>query len=127
MKISLCSHICNECGFVSNGTKDTLYAEAKDIMRQGILFPCHKYLRSITGSESHGTEHLSEVKVCRGYVAYMHHYAPYAHLLPPYWVQLFDQLHLEDFQYIYTPEELYANHHGLREGISLNNPIGSTS
>ncbi len=66
--LTVCNKICKECAF-NGSTKDTLYAEFYTIMKQGILFPCHLYLKSQTGNESYGTETLKEVKVCRGYVA----------------------------------------------------------
>ena len=37
-KISVCSKICNECGF-NGSTTDTLYAEFYNILMQGTLFP----------------------------------------------------------------------------------------
>ena len=124
-KISLCPHICNECGFTKDGTENTLYAEAIDVINRGVLFPCHMYLRSQTGDESRGTELLDEVKVCRGYVAYMSLYAPYPVMLRGPWAQLIDQITPEDIKNIYTPSELHFHHKGLREGVFLNNPIGS--
>lgn len=124
--ISLCPKICSECGFTTDGTTDTLYAEAFDIIRMGTLFPCHMYLKSITGSESYGTEHLTDVKVCRGYVSYMYLHAPYPQYLPAIWKDLFNQLDMFDIDRIHTPESLVASHIGLREHIALNNPLGST-
>ena len=126
MKISVCNKICTECGFSKHGSKNTLYAEAFDIMKTGTLFPCHMYLRSISGSESHGTEHLTEVKVCRGYVSYQFLYGKIPANTVQTWNYLMSQLNESDMEDIYTPDELIANHEGLREFIQLNNPLGST-
>lgn len=123
--ITLCEKICNECGFSTKGTTNTLYDEAYDIIRMGTLFPCHMYLKSITGSESHGTEHLTTVKVCRGYVAYMSLYAPYPKYLSSIWKDLFNQLDMYDIDSIHTPQSLIESHIGLREHIALNNSLGS--
>ena len=124
-KITLCSKICRECGFSKIGTQNTLYAEAIEVINQGILFPCHMYLRSQTGDESRGTELLSEVKVCRGYVAYMSLYAPKYITAPAHWQHLIAELTYDDLKVILRPDDLYDSHIGLREGIFLNNPIGS--
>ncbi|MGB1226437.1 MAG: hypothetical protein ACPG9K_00985 [Poseidonibacter sp.] len=121
MKIGLCNKICKECGFIKKGTKDTLYAEAKEMFQNGAIFPCHLYLKSQTGSENIGTEKLKEIKVCRGYVSYvsLHHPEIIAH--NDTWKSLFDELNPEDFLDIYEPEELEENHIGLKENIFLGN------
>lgn len=123
--ITLCPKICTECGFTKYGTTDTIYADAIDIIDRGILFPCHMYLRAHTGDESHGTETLDEVKVCRGYVAYQFVNGTIPTYLVQTWNNLWAQLKSDDLDDLYTPEELIANHRGLREGIYLNNPLGS--
>lgn len=124
-RITVCSKICTECGFSKMGTTDTLYAEAIDIIDRGILFPCHMYLRAHTGDESHGTETLDEVRVCRGYVAYMKLYAPKYIIAPAHWQHLIAEITYDDLKLIWRPDDLIANHKGLREGIYLNNPLGS--
>lgn len=120
MKISVCNHICKECAF-NNSTKDTLYAEAYNIIEEGILFPCHMYLKSMTGSESFGTELLDEVKVCRGYVAFQLKYY-YEHRKDnPMWNKLFSEIEESELEDILSLVELENNHKGLKEKIYLGN------
>lgn len=125
-KITVCSKICNECAF-NGSTKDTLYAEAFNIINKGIVFPCHKYLKSKTGNESYGVETLDEVKVCRGYVAFIKKY--YLHKVENWradiqyiWFQnllnKIDDLELDE---ILNLDELIENHIGLRDKIYLGN------
>jgi len=129
MRISPCKQVCSECGFVKSGTKDTLYAEAFDMIQTGTVFPCHMYLRAHTGSESYGTETLKDIQVCRGYVAHVAKYYP--EILESYradiqyiWFQyLLPHLDSSDFEELYTPEELIQAHKGLREHIQLGNQI----
>jgi hypothetical protein len=130
MKVAPCTAICNECGFSKKGTVNTLYAEAFDIIQTGKIFPCHLYLKQQTGSESYGTELLNEIKVCRGYVAFMkkHHQDTinsWDEKLQQFWQEnLLSCITEKDMQDIYTPEELIQAHKGLAEYIKLNNPIG---
>ena len=125
-KISICSKICNECGF-TGATKDTLYAEFYNIIKQGILFPCHMYLKSKTGNESYGTETLKEVKVCRGYVAFVKKYnliSAIASNYPSqvkYWKPLLEEIQEEELTNILSLDQLKDNHIALRKGVYLGN------
>lgn len=130
MKVKPCSKICHECGFIKDGAKNTLYAETFDIVKNGVVFPCHMYLKAHSGSESFGTENLDEIKVCRGYVAYMKKHnldviETWKTDLQNFWFQeLLSEITDEEMVDIYSPEELMLAHKGLREHIKLNNPIG---
>ena len=125
-KINVCSKICSECGF-NGSTSDTLYAEFYNIVKQGILFPCHMYLKSKTGNESYGTETLKEVKVCRGYVAFVKKYnliSAIASNYPSrvtYWKPLLEEIQEEELRDILSLKQLVENHKGLREGVYLGN------
>ena len=121
MKVNCCKKICNTCGFTKNGTNNTLYAEAIDIIKQGVIFPCHEYLQSKTGSENTGTETLKEIKVCRGYVAYMKINRPELSLFTPIWDKLFNEIRVDELEEIYSKSELIQNHNGLRNKIYLRN------
>ena len=124
--LTVCNKICKECAF-NGSTKDTLYAEFYTIMKQGILFPCHLYLKSQTGNESYGTETLKEVKVCRGYVAFVKKYGLIAGIasnypsLVPLWKELLDDIQDEELDTILSLEQLKEKHKGLRENIYLGN------
>ena len=125
-KISVCSKICNECGF-TGATSDTLYAEFYDIVVQGALFPCHKYLKSQTGNESYGTETLKEIKVCRGYVAFVKKCGIVAGIVSnypsavPYWQPLLKEIRDDELDQILSFSQLKKIHKGLRENIYLGN------
>lgn len=120
MNIKPCSRICNECAF-NGSTKDTLYAEAIDIIMDGRIFPCHMYLKSKTGCEYLGTETLDDIQVCRGYVAFMKKYHKHVARLNPMWVELFDEIDDCELENIISPIDLFENHKGLRERIYLGN------
>ena len=122
--IKTCNKICGECGFTKDGTTDTLYNEAFDIIENAIVFPCHMYLKSKTGSENQGTEMLDEIHVCRGYVAFMLKNCKdilikQRGLKYSLWVDLVGEILHDDLSNICTPEELYARHIGLREKINM--------
>ena len=119
-KISVCSKICNECGF-NGSTSDTLYAEFYNIVKQGVLFPCHMYLKSQTGCEFLGTETLNTIKVCRGYVAFMKKYHTHQIRHNKVWDYLINQIEPEELDAILSLEDLKANHVHLRDGIYLGN------
>ena len=125
-KISVCSKICSECGFTGS-TSDTLYAEFYNIVKQGVLFPCHMYLKSQTGSESYGVEKLTTVKVCRGYVAFVKKYnliSAIANNYPsvvPVWRELLDNIQDVELDSILSLDQLKEKHKGLRENIYLGN------
>ena len=125
-KIEVCKKICNTCGFTGS-TSDTLYAVFYDILKKGVLFPCHNYLYSQTGSESYGVEKLTTVKVCRGYVAFVKKYGVINAIasnypsLVPVWKELLDDIKDEELDTILSLEQLKDHHRGLREGIYLNN------
>ena len=125
-KIEVCKKICNECGF-TGATSDTLYADFYDILKRGVVFPCHKYLHSQTGSESYGVEKLTTVKVCRGYVAFVKKYGVINAIasnypsLVPVWKELLDDIQDEELDTILSLEQLKDHHKGLREDIYLNN------
>lgn len=125
-KISICSKICNACAF-NGSTKDTLYAEFYTIVKQGVLFPCHKYLKSQTGNESYGTETLKEVKVCRGYVAFIKKYNLISNIASnypskvKYWKPLLEEIQDEELTNILSLDQLKNNHKALREGVYLGN------
>lgn len=124
-KITVCSKACNECGFTKDGTTDTLCNEAFDIIKNAIIFPCHMYLKSKTGSENQGTETLDEVKVCRGYVAYMVKNYPFTILASQIgqkeqiWIELASQILEDELDNICTPKELNQRHIGLRNKINM--------
>ena len=125
-KITVCSKICNECGF-NGSTTDTLYAEFYNIVKQGTLFPCHMYLKSKTGNESYGTETLKEIKVCRGYVAFVKKWgliagiaSNYPHVVP-YWQPLLKEIRDDELDQILSLDQLKEKHKGLRENIYLGN------
>ena len=125
-KIEVCKKICNACGFTGS-TSDTLYADFYDILKRGVVFPCHKYLYSQTGSESYGVEKLTTVKVCRGYVAFVKKYGVINAIasnypsLVPVWKELLDDIQDEELDSILSLEQLKDHHKGLREDIYLNN------
>ena len=125
-KIEVCKKICNECGF-NGSTKDTLYADFYNILKSGVIFPCHKYLKSQTGSESYGVEKLTTLKVCRGYVAFVKKYGVINMIasnypsLVPIWKELLDDIQDEELDTILSLEQLKDHHIGLREDIYLNN------
>jgi len=130
MKITICDKACSECGFTKSGTKDTLYAQTSFMLNQGTLFPCHLYLKSQTGSENRGTEKLDVVRVCRGYIAYVKKNFPvlvetWRADIQYHWFPLLDQIKHEELSDIYTPNELFNSHIHLREGIYLDNLLGS--
>ena len=126
MKIKPCNKICDECAF-NGSTKDTLYAETFDIINNGIVFPCHMYLKSKTGYEHLGSETLDEKQVCRGYVAFMKKYnqdvietltAEKQHI----WFQdLFNEIDDDELHEILSLNKLIENHKGLKERIYLGN------
>ena len=126
LNITVCSKVCSSCGF-TGATKDTLYADFYDILKRGVLFPCHKYLHSQTGSESYGVEKLTTVKVCRGYVAFVKKYGVIAGIasnypsLVPVWRELLEDIQDEELNTILSLEQLKDQHKGLREDIYLNN------
>ena len=125
-KIEVCKKICNECGF-TGATSDTLYADFYDILKRGVLFPCHKYLQSQTGSENCGVEKLTTIKVCRGYVALVKKYNVISAIaskypsLVPVWKELLDDIQDKELDTILSLEQLKEHHKGLREDIYLNN------
>lgn len=120
MKITTCKKICNECAF-NGSTKDTLYAESFDIIDKGILFPCHIYLKSKTGCEYLGTETLTEIQVCKGYVAYQLKYGSKSLRNIPIWSYLFSLIENTELDEILSLEELINNNIGLKERIYLGN------
>lgn len=119
-KITVCNKMCNECAF-NGSTKDTLYAEAFDIINKGIIFPCHKYLKSKTGNESYGVETLDEVKVCRGYVAFQMKYYWLQRKDSLIWNKLMNEIRLDELDEILSFNQLKEIHKGLRENIYLGN------
>ena len=125
-KIEVCKKICNACGF-TGATSDTLYADFYNILKRGVLFPCHKYLKSQTGSESYGVEKLTTVKVCRGYVAFVKKWgiivgiaSNYPHIVP-YWQPLLKEIRDDELDQILSMDQLKDIHKGLRENIYLGN------
>ena len=121
MKVIACEKTCKECGFIKDGTKDTLYAEAFEIIENGIIFPCHMYLKSKTGSESHGTSSLDTIKVCRGFVNYMFVNQMHFGMYNETWRGLMLEVFNDNRDNLYTKDELLANHIGLRDNIYLGN------
>ena len=126
LNITVCNKVCSTCGF-TGATKDTLYADFYDILKRGVVFPCHKYLHSQTGSESQCVEKLTTVKVCRGYVAFVKKYNAISLIasnypsLVPVWKELLDDIQDEELDTILSLEQLKDHHRGLREDIYLNN------
>ena len=131
LKVSPCSKICHECGFTKKGMKNTLYAEVFDIIQNGVVFPCHMYLKKHSGHESFGTENLQEIKVCRGYIAYMKKHKldvieTWNTDLQYFWFQnLLNEISDEEMEDIYSPDELIEAHEGLKKMIKLGNTLGS--
>jgi hypothetical protein len=122
MKINCCSAICKECAF-NGATKDTLYAESFEIIDSGIIFPCHMVLKAHSGNESYGAETLKEVKVCRGYVAFMKKYHSKKFCHNQVWSKLFSEIVPNELDEISSIDELLSNHIGLRDMIYLGNKI----
>lgn len=120
LNITVCNKVCSTCAF-NGSTKDTLYAEAFNIIDKGILFPCHMYLKSKTGCEYLGTETLDEVQVCRGYVAFQLKYHWLQRTDNMHWFHLFNEIEIEELDEILSLEELINNNIGLRERIYLGN------
>lgn len=126
VKLTVCSKICRECAF-NGSTKDTLYTEFYSMLKQGILFPCHMYLKSKTGNESYGTETLKDVKVCRGYVAFVKKYnliSAIASNYPSrvkYWKPLLEEIQDKELDDILSLDQLVKNNIALREGVYLGN------
>lgn len=125
-KITVCSKICSTCAF-NGSTKNTLYAEFFTIMKEGFVFPCHKYLKSKTGNESYGTETLDEIQVCRGYVAFVKKYNLVSAIHSEYpsrvklWKELLSEIKDEELVNILSLQELKDNHNGLKNKIYLGN------
>lgn len=125
-KITVCSKVCSSCAF-NGSTKDTLYAEFYNIVKQGVLFPCHKYLKSKTGNESYGVETLDEIKVCRGYVAFVKKYGLIAGIasnypfMVRYWQPLLNEIRDDELNQILSFSQLKDIHKWLRENIYLGN------
>ena len=126
LNITVCNKVCSSCGFTGS-TTDTLYADFYNILKRGVLFPCHKYLHSQTGSESYGVEKLTTVKVCRGYVAFVKKYgliagiaSNYPHIVP-YWQPLLKEIKDDELDSILSMDQLKEKHKGLRENIYLGN------
>ena len=119
--ITLCSKACKTCGFPKSGTTNTLYADMNDLMEIGGVFPCHEYLQSKTGCENLGTETLDEIKVCRGYVAYIFEYGPPHLRFNPALARLFIQLKISDLQQGRDPMELKKAHRALQTDTKLGN------
>lgn len=93
-KTTLCSTMCNECGFLRDGIQNTLQPNVFDVINNRILFPCHLQLKAHTGFENLGTEiyieESDQIKICRGYVEsmYISGIAPANEV----WVKLYKQL-----------------------------------
>lgn len=122
--IKPCNKICKECGFIKGGATDTLYAETAEMVHQGILFPCHMELKAISGDESYGVEQMDDVRVCRGYVAFMRLNYPDLANLSVVWKDMMNEITNEELAITYTTNGLIANHKPLREGIRLGNNEG---
>lgn len=96
-------------------------------MKEGVIFPCHMYLKSKTGSESYGTETLNEIQVCRGYVAFAKKYNLVSAIDSNYpsrvklWKELLSEIKDEELDDILCLQELKDNHIGLRDKIYLGN------
>ena len=120
-KISVCNKICKECGFTKNGTKNTLYYETIDMFRKGMLFPCHMELKAVSGDESYGVEMLEEIKVCRGYVAFMAKHNPVMKYVSHIWRDLLNEVDSKELDNILEWSELFENHEALRNGWELGN------
>lgn len=118
--IEVCKQPCSECGFTKDGTRNTLYAEAISMIANGTVFPCHMYLKSITGSENEGVEKLTHVKVCKGYVAFIKKNFPgiietYRETHQYVWNQdLLPQITDKDMENILTVDELIERHQALK-------------
>lgn len=123
-KIKPCNKICKECGFIKGGATDTLYYETHAMMNKGILFPCHMELKAVSGNESYGVEQMDEVRVCRGYVAFMKKEREFYRKFIPFWGELMDEIDDSELENIYTTQELIKNHQPLRDGVCLGNNEG---
>lgn len=119
-QITVCEKICCECAF-NGSSKDVLYAETKRVIKDKQIFPCHMYLKSKTGCEFLGTETLSTIKVCRGYVAFMKKFHE-KELKDNYvWEFLLNKIEPEELNSILNLNDLVANNCHLREGVYLGN------
>ena len=124
--ITVCKKICKECAF-NGSTKDTLYANTFNIIKEGIVFPCHMYLKSQTGNESYGVETLKEVKICRGYVAFMKKYGLVSAIASNYpnrvalWKELMSEIDDSELDEILSPAELIANNIHMRTNVYISN------
>lgn len=95
-EIKPCDEVCSECGFLNDSVPGVLQEELglAEIVRDGVIFPCHLQLKAVTGSENTGVEeyaaHKDKFKVCRGYVESM--YISGMHKNNPIWKNLFAML-----------------------------------
>ena len=126
LNITVCNKVCSTCGFTKDGTSNTLYADFYDIVKEGKIFPCHMYLKSKTGFENLGTETLDEIKVCRGYVAFIKKYPEFMNDWSPQirfvWESsLLSKIEPNELDNIQSLAELVKTHKGLRLGLRLDN------
>jgi hypothetical protein len=80
-------------------------------------------LKAVSGDMSRGVEQLDEVRVCRGYVAFMKVNKP-RHRAHPIWAKLFNEINDGELDRICNWTELKENHQALRDGIRLGNNEG---
>lgn len=121
-KIKVCNKICSECGFTKDGTENTLYHETLGMMMTGVIFPCHMELKKISGDMSYGVEKMSEVKVCRGYVAFNKKNNFRLEVRRnPIWASMLAEISDEELDNICDIDELHRRHEALRNGWRLEN------
>jgi hypothetical protein len=117
--IALCN-LCNECGFLKKGIKNTLKPELGlfKVIEEQQLFPCHLHLKAITNSENTGIEKyvnkVNKVKICYGYVASLHK----SNIKPKHTVMryLYSLLEVEskDYKNVMTLDET-LKYHNLKD------------
>ena len=94
--IKPCDEVCHECGFLNDSQVGVLKESLglREIIEEGVLFPCHLQLKAVTGSENTGVEIYAEekniFKVCRGLVESS--YISGLHKGNPAWEKLYDNI-----------------------------------
>ena len=121
--ISCQEESCVECGFTKDGACNTLFADMIHIVQEDIIFPCHMFLKARTGSDNRGAETLSEVKVCRGYVAYRKKHNVKAKRDLDLWNKLESEIPDDELDNILGEHQLTDRHKSLKEHVYLNNTI----
>ena len=71
MKVEIRSKICSTCPWKKENAHQLKKGVIKDMLRHGVISPCHQELEKVTGSCTEGVEIYAEkaeiFKVCKGY------------------------------------------------------------